>query len=111
MVDKSQLTKALDTGDAERLKSLCTSDVDQSVLADEEVRSAVIRAAERVVFHRPNYRESIKLVVELGAPCDLWTAARAGLVGHVKRLLAERPDLLNAADPSERTSLQRAALA
>ena len=110
MLDKPQLIEVLRTGDAETLNASNSSDVDHSVLADEEVQVALVRAAERVVFHRPNYREAVKRAVELGIPCDIWTAARAGLDDHVKRLLADKSDLLNATDHVGRTSLQRAAL-
>ncbi len=110
MLDKSQLIQILKTGDAETLNALNNSDVGQSVSADEEVQVALACAADRVVFHRPNYREAVKQAVELGTPCDIWTAARAGLDDHVKRLFAEKPDLLNATDNVGRTSLQRDAL-
>ena len=79
MLDKSQLIQLLKTGDAVTLNASNISDLDQSVLAEEEVRIALARAAESVVFHRPNYHEVVRLAVELGIPCDIWTAARAGL--------------------------------
>ena len=110
MLDKSRLIQVLKTGDAVTLNVPKNSAVDQSVLADEEVRIALARAAESVVFHRPNYREVVRQAVELGIPCDIWTAARAGLDDHVKRLLGEQPALLNAMDNVGRTPLQRAAL-
>ncbi len=110
MPDRSQLIQALNTGDAEMLSTWSASDIDQSVLTDESVQTALMCAAEQVVFHRPNYRKAIEQVVELGAACDIWTAARAGLVDYVKRLLAEQPALLEALDGRGRTPLQRAAL-
>lgn len=110
MLEKSKVIQALDSGDAETLSGLSSSDADQSVLGDEQVQIALTRAAERVVFHRPNYREAVQHVVELGSPCDIWTAARAGLIDHVKQILAQQPELLDALDSCERTPLQRAAL-
>ena len=110
MLDKSQLIQLLKSGDAQGLNASKNTDLDQRLLADEEVQVALVQATDRVVFHRPNYRETVKLAVELGIPCDIWTAARAGLDDHVKRLLAEKPDLLNATDNVGRTSLQRASL-
>ncbi|MEM7254111.1 MAG: ankyrin repeat domain-containing protein [Pseudomonadota bacterium] len=110
MPNTSELIQALNAGDVELLSALSPSDVDQDVLADDDVHVALRHAAERVVFHRSNYHKSVKHVVGLGARCDIWTAARAGLVEHVKRLLSETPELLNATDGSGRTSLQRSAL-
>ena len=61
-------------------------------------------------MHRPNFRATIQKAVELGVPCDIWTAARAGLLDQVRKHIAEDASLLDAKDDNGRTPLQRAAL-
>jgi len=82
---------------------------DSECLGDEEIVLALSRAAERIVGHRMQYHEVVHRAVELGVPCDIWTAARAGLLDQVQQLLAENPELLEATSRG-RTALQRATL-
>ncbi len=77
MLDKSQLVQALKEGDVDILNAPNVADVYQRVLAEPQMQVALMRSAERVVFHRPNYRAAVRRAIELGIPCDIWTAARA----------------------------------
>lgn len=110
MTGKSVLVRALRSGDAELGKAMDGCDVDERLFAEEDVQSELRCAAEQVVFHRLNYHEAVKQAIEIGTPCDIWTAARAGVLDHVNRLLSDDPDLLNAVDEYGRTPLQRASL-
>lgn len=104
---ESAITEALAHGDAE---AFLYANIEADVLAGEAVQTALLRAAEQVVFHRMPFHETVKAVVGLGAPCEIWTAARAGLLAEVERQIQADPALLNATDPAGRTPLQRAAL-
>ena len=99
--------QALKEGNVELLEN---ASWDEATLAGESIQVALRRSAERVVFHRLNYRETIQKVVELGVPCDIWTAARAGLLDEVRKHVADDASLLDAEDDNGRTPLQRAAL-
>lgn len=110
MPDRAQLIQILHSGNVEALTQVQSSKVSRDDLESEEVQVAVMFAAERVVFHRPHYREVINHFIELGTPCDLWTAARAGLRLKTEALLEVEPELLNEPNTEGRTALQRAAL-
>ncbi len=103
----SRILRALSDGEAGLLPK---DKVDQAVLSDSAVQVALRRSAERVVFHRPNYRSAIQGAVDLGVPCDIWTAARAGLLTHVQGHIAADGSLIDAQDEEGRTPLARAAL-
>ena len=102
-----KIVQALEEGDVEQLVDL---DVDKTALSDEAVGAALRRSAKNVVWHRLNYRTTIQKVIELGAPCDIWTAARAGLLEEVRKLIADDASLLDSEDDRGCTPLQRAAL-
>ena len=102
-----KITQALKEGDVEQLANV---EVDGDALSDESLQVALRRSAERVVGHRLNYRTVIQKVVELGIPCDIWTAARAGLLDEVQSLIDRDASILDAKDDGGRTPLQRAAL-
>ncbi len=67
--------RALREGDVELLEG---ASFDAATLADGSIQAALRQSADRVVFHRLNYRATIQRGVEVGVPCDLWTKARAG---------------------------------
>ncbi|MGD0092541.1 MAG: ankyrin repeat domain-containing protein [Planctomycetota bacterium] len=71
---------------------------------------AVELAAENVSWERPKHAQIARFLVEQGAWCDIHTAARAGLLEQVRKLLDENRALLDAEDGQGRTPLQRAAL-
>ena len=102
-----KIVQALEEGDIEQLANV---DVDKAALSDDAVRVALRRSAKNVVWHRLHYRTTIQRVIKLGAPCDIWTAARAGLLDEVRKLVADDAGLLDGQDESGRTPLQRAAL-
>ena len=107
MTENEKFLQALKEGNLELLENVSC---DEATLADESIQVALRRAAERVVSHRLNYRATIQKAVELGAPCDIWTAARAGLLDVVRKHIAGDASLLDAEDDNGRTPLQRAAL-
>lgn len=107
MTASETIVQALKEGDIELLAHL---DVDKTALTDTAVATALRRSADNVVGHRLNYRTTIQRVIELGAPCDIWTAARAGLLDEVRKLIADDASLLDAEDNKGLTPLQRAAL-
>ena len=73
-------------------------------------RSAIQIAADGVVWHRPHYRKIVQYLADNGAEYDIFTAARAGLLNAVRRILKETPDLINARDYRDYTPLQCASL-
>lgn len=102
---------ALKEGDPDALAAVTATQVDALSESDrEELSKALGFASGCVVFHRPQYREVIERAVALGIHCNLWVAARAGLLEQVRALLDEDPSLLNREDSKGRTALQRAAL-
>ena len=107
MTENEKLLRALKEGKVELLENVSC---DEAALADDSIQVALRRAAERVVSHRLNYRATIQKAVELGVPCDIWTAARAGLLDVVKKHIADDASLLDAEDDNGRTALQRSAL-
>ena len=107
MTENARILEALKEGNVELLEN---ASCDEATLADESIQTALRRSADRVVFHRLNYRATIQKAVELGVPCDIWTASRAGLLHNVRTHLAADPSLLDAKDDDGRTPLQRAAL-
>lgn len=107
MSNNAIFLQALKEGKVELLENLSC---DEAALADGSIQVALRRAAERVVWHRSAYRAAILKAVDLGVSCDVWTAARAGLLDVVRKHITEDARLLDAKDDNERTALQRAAL-
>ncbi|MEE8291284.1 MAG: serine hydrolase [Candidatus Tectomicrobia bacterium] len=103
------LEDTIKRGDLSKLKAL----IEQTPsLVNAKVRggkSLIERVANYAVWHRPRHTQMAQYLLEQGARCDIFTAARAGLLGHVKTLLTAQPDLLNAQDAKGRTPLYRAA--
>jgi len=107
MAEKAKLLQALNEGNVELLIG---ADFDEATLTDQSVQTALRRSAERVVSHRPNFRATIQKAIDSGVRCDIWTAARAGLLDEVRTKIDTDRGLLDAKDDSGRTPLQRAAL-
>ncbi len=102
---------AVKKGDLKKVKTLVEED---RRLANARVSSgahSVIQiAAEQVVWHRPKHREIVLYLANNGADYDIFTAARAGLLDAVRRMLKETPNLINARDYRDYTPLQCASL-
>lgn len=74
-----------------------------------KLRPLELSAANTVIWRRGQRRIS-EYLLEQGAPCDIFIAARAGLRDRVEKYLADDARLLAAADKDGLTALQRAAL-
>ncbi|MCY3024279.1 MAG: ankyrin repeat domain-containing protein [Planctomycetota bacterium] len=107
----ARLLAAVEKGNIEAVRQLVAQDKDLVNAHTPEGQSAVEAAAESVSWERPNCFRIAQYLVESGARCDVFAAARAGLLDHLKKLLDAAPGLLNAQDGLGRTPLQRAALA
>ena len=98
---------AVRKGDLTRVKALVEQD---SRLANARehsgARSLIQIAAEKVVWHRPQYRKIVQYLADNGAEYDIFTAARAGLLDAVRRMLKENPNLINTRDYRDYTPLQ-----
>ena len=99
---------AVKGGSIEKVKELAAFDKSLIHAHDEKGRSAVQIAAENIGWQSPRHAQIARFLTEQGADCDIFLAARAGLLDHVKRLLDEYPHLISAADSGGRTALQRA---
>ncbi len=114
MTYRTQVDAVINTvqeGDFSTVKTLIEGD---RRLANARVlngtRSVIQIAAELVVWHRPQYREIVLYLADNGAECDIFTAARAGLLDVVRHMLKESPNLINARDYRDYTPLQCASL-
>ncbi len=106
--DVVSLRDAADRGDEAAVATIISA---KPALATEaEFGKLVGRLAERSVHHRAQFHRIAKTLVDGGARCSIWSAARAGLAETVAQLLDESPDLLEAHDDQGRTAMQRAAL-
>jgi ankyrin repeat protein len=101
---------AVKGGSIEKVKELAAFDKSLIHARDEKGHSAVQIAAESIGWQSPRHAEIARFLTEQGADCDIFLAARAGLLDHVNRLLDSYPHLLTATDTSGRTALQRAAV-
>ncbi|HEY3321923.1 MAG TPA: ankyrin repeat domain-containing protein [Planctomycetota bacterium] len=107
---KAILLAAVKGGGLEKVKELVAHDPNVVHAFTPEGLSALQLAAEQISWDHPKHAEIARFLLENGARCDIFTAARAGFLDAVKKLLGEQPSLLNAADATGRTPLQRAAL-
>lgn len=71
---------------------------------------ALAGIADRSVWHRPFFRDIARHLMRAGVTCDIWAAARLGLLDHVQKCVETDASLLMAQDDYGRTPLQRAAL-
>lgn len=101
---------AVQKGDISKVKSLIEKDQKLANIANKNAQSLIQMAANYVVWHRPQHREIVQYLLEKGAECDIFTAARAGLLDQVKHCLNENPNLLNAQNAQGMTPMQCAAL-
>lgn len=107
---EERLVKTVWRGQLEDLQTELAGAHAFSATTSRLLREALAGIADRSVWHRPHYRVIARHLIDAGVECDIWTAARLGLLEHVQRLLAADPSLLHARDPQGRTPLQRAAL-
>lgn len=108
--EQAELLAAVEAGNFDRVRQLVAQDSRLVNARSAEGQSAIQLAAENVSWERPRHAQIARFLLAQGAPCDIFTAARAGLLEHVRKLLAEHPLLLDAEDGLGRTALQRAAL-
>lgn len=101
---------AVKGGSIEKVRELAAHDKSLIHAHDEKGRSAVQIAAESIGWQSPRHAEIARFLTEQGADCDIFLAARAGLLGHVTKLLDAHPHLISATDSRGRTALQRAAV-
>ncbi len=105
------IIKAVQEGDFAAVKSLVEGDPRlANARAYRGARSIIQIAAEKVVWHRPQYRKIVQYLADKGADYDIFTAARAGLLDAVRRMIKETPTLVNARDYRDYTPLQCASL-
>lgn len=71
---------------------------------------ALAGIADRSVWHRPFFRDMARHLIRVGVACDIWAAARLGLLDNAQQCVEENADLLTAEDSYGRTPMQRAAL-
>jgi len=107
---RAVMIAAVEGGSLDRVKELTTFDARLVKAHDAKGRSLIQLAAERVAWDSPNHTRIAQFLLDRGCDCDLPTAARAGLVDHVKKVVDGYPNLLDAPDSLGRTPLQRAAL-
>lgn len=102
---------AVGKGDLSKVKALVKKDQElANIQIKKNAQSLIQMAANHVVWHRPRHREIVQYLLDKGAECDIFTAARAGLIDQVKHCLKENPDLLNARNYQSMTPMQCAAL-
>ena len=102
---------AVKKGDLAEVKTLVEEDPRlTNARAHKGARGLIQIAAEQVVWHRPKHREIVLYLANNGADYDIFTAARAGLLDAVRRMLKETPNLINARDYRDYTPLQCASL-
>ena len=85
------------SNDSSTLESLIESD--QRLLnakVQNGTRTLIQMIAEKVVWHRPEQHKMAEYLAEKGAEYDIFTAARAGLLDHVRKLVNEQPNLVSA---------------
>ena len=105
------IINAVREGDLSRVKALVEGDHRLANAKNHnDARSVIQIAAEQVVWHRPKHREIVLYLANNGADYDIFTAARAGLLDAVRRMLKETPNLINARDYRGYTPLQCASL-
>ena len=102
---------AVKKGDLSTVKTLVEGDRRLAVAQRQDQGGSLIQiAAAQVVWHRPQHRKIVQYLAENGAELDIFTAARAGLLGSVRRMLKENPNLVHTRDRRGYTPLQCASL-
>lgn len=102
---------AVRRGDLSTVKTLVEGDHRLAVVQRLDEGGSLIQiAAAQVVWHRPQHRKIVQYLAENGAECDIFTAARAGLLDAVRHMLKEGPNLVNIRDFRGYTPLQCASL-
>lgn len=108
---QEKMIEAASHGRLEQVKSLLASDTNLVNAIDPKGKSAIQYAAENVDSDNSAQRQVVQLLLKRGAECDLFTAARAGILDEVKASLQFSPDFLNARNSQGMTALQISSLA
>ena len=107
----NEAINAVKRGDLSTVQILVEGDCRLAASQRQDKGGSLIQiAAAQVVWHRPQHRKIVKYLAENGAECDIFTAARAGLLDAVRRMLKDDPNLVNTQDHRGYTPLQCASL-
>lgn len=102
---------AVHKGDISMVQNLIEKDQNLAKIdIKKSAQSLIQMAANYVVWHRPKHREIVQYLLDKGAECNIFIAARAGLLEQVKKCLKDNPSLLNAKNEHGMTPMQCAAL-
>jgi len=107
---QSRIVAAVWAGDLATVTLLVDEDRKLVHARDPFGRTLMEIAANHVFDLNPAFHEIAALLLAHGCACDIFSAARAGLLDHVRSLIAASPGLINAVDSLGRTAMQRAAL-
>ena len=75
-------------------------------LVDRDGLDAVHIAVKHANWCWKGHAEVVEILVGGGAKCDIWSAARGGVVSVVKKMVDADPSLVNAEDGSGETALE-----
>lgn len=107
----NEAINAVKKGNLSTVKTLVEEDRRLAVAQRQDGGGSLIQiAAAQVVWHRPQHRKIVQYLAENGAELDIFTAARAGLLDAVRRMLKENPNLVQSRDHRGYTPLQCASL-
>ena len=107
----NEAINAVKKGDLSTVKILVEGDRRLAVAQRQDHGGSLIQiAAAQVVWHRPQHRKIVQYLAKNGAELDIFTAARAGLLDAVRRMLVENPNLVQFRDCRGYTPLQCASL-
>lgn len=107
----NEAINAVKKGDLSTVKTLVEGDRRLAAAQRQDGGGSLIQiAAAHVVWHRPQHRKIVQYLAENGAELDIFTAARAGLLDAVRRMLLENPDLVHSQNHRRYTPLQCASL-
>lgn len=113
---EDRLVQAVWGGRLQDVQTLTASKLSLNEEVTEKLTKAVRGISDRCVWHRSFYRDIAKELIKIDIPCDIWSAARLGLLEHIEELVSKtgsqegRLELLSQEDPWGRSPLRRASL-
>lgn len=105
-----QFLAEVSAGNIDKVRMMVERDPSLVKVRDVFGQTVIEIAASRVYDESPGHREIVIALCDAGATCDLFVAARAGLLDRVVQLIVLSPGLVKATDAEGRTALQRAVL-